>query len=91
MTTQTQAKHVHNPAAACSCTVEHRGSAIRIIYCPVHAAAPNLLEACKLLLPYAAELLEVSRSMDGVLPSKLNAENDIERAEAAIAKAEGAR
>ncbi len=38
---------IHNPTCACTCHVEFKGKAHRIIYCPTHAAAPELLKACE--------------------------------------------
>lgn len=39
--------HIHNPTCACTCYIEHNGKAEHIVYCPKHAAAPELLEACR--------------------------------------------
>lgn len=47
MTTQhtSQGTRVHNPTSPCSCWIKRDGNVERIVYCPTHAAAPELMAA----------------------------------------------
>lgn len=38
--------HIHNPSCPCSCEIEFSGKAASIKYCSLHAAAPDMLNAC---------------------------------------------
>lgn len=43
---------VHNPTYPCSCWIKRDGNTERIVYCPTHAAAPELLAALKRAYAY---------------------------------------
>lgn len=69
---------VHNPSSPCSCYVKVNGKAITIVYCHKHAAAPELLKACKLALAALEAAFDLMNGDDDM---------EIETLKAAIAKA----
>lgn len=81
--------YIHNPSTICSCSVDFLGrlpAQVKIKYCSIHAAAPELLSACKRA---RAELSSMHAHFyvgcDGGCPA-----DDIEKQLImAIAKAEG--
>ncbi len=75
------------PVGDCGCQLVRDEDGLRMIDCPLHAAAPELLEACK----EAAEGLmrDVSNYPDGNFPSSERFTNRASRLLQAIAKAEG--
>ena len=68
------------PEKKCSCHVSYYPKPDHIVYCPMHKAAPKLLEACK----RASNELQVVREMYGMVKdAPTGCERELEEAIAA--------
>lgn len=78
---------IHNPSSPCSCTVNIKGFAVEIAYCPMHKAAPDLLAACERALPWIGRMIASNVHMQSVAPNDcVGALNEMD---SAICKAGG--
>ena len=91
MTTETKASRdpfIAGDQMACGCSCKHNVSGYRNwTRCSLHAAAPELLEACKDALAFVA--IATCEHANQNEQGRINAQNCVDLLKSAIAKAEG--
>ena len=72
-------EQTHNCGCVVHCNHQVEGNATTIAYCPIHAAAPKLLEAAQ----------RINRDIYAMGAAALGRMSDMDALDAAIAKSEG--